>query len=425
MKVLVIGQGGREHAMAWKLRQSSHVSQVFVAPGNGGTALEPGIENIDIAATDITGLIRFAKQAEIDLTIVGPEAPLELGIVDAFQAQGLKIFGPTQKAAQLEVSKSFSKQFMAKYKIPTAAFKTFTQIDLAQAYAEKKAFPLVIKASGLMAGKGVIIAEDLIEANAAIELFLKPVKASATPEIIIEEFLQGEELSYIIMSDGQNMVSLASSQDHKRRDEGDQGPNTGGMGAYSPVPWLSEDLEETILNTVIKPSLAGLAEENTPYQGFLYAGLMVSPEGKIHLLEFNCRLGDPETQALLFRLKSDFFSLCWAASHSQLQGKCVEWDDRAAVSIVLCAPGYPGDIAIGEPIANYTRELPEDIKIFVSGAQLHGQGLKTSGGRVLCVSTLGRTLLEAQTKALYWANQVSWPGKFYRKDIGWRATARE
>ncbi|MBY0377797.1 MAG: phosphoribosylamine--glycine ligase [Gammaproteobacteria bacterium] len=420
-KVLIIGQGGREHALAWKLKQSPEVTQVFVAPGNAGTALEPGVTNIDIGATDVSALLTFAQTQKIDLTIVGPEAPLAAGIVDTFQAHGLAIFGPTQKAAMLETSKVFSKTFMAKYHIPTATFAHFDNASAAKHYAHQHTLPLVVKASGLMAGKGVIICETEEEAISAIDALL----VDKGSEIVIETFLQGEEVSFIVLTDGVHIVPLATSQDHKRRDEGDKGPNTGGMGAYSPVSWVNPALEEKILNTVIKPALNALAKENTPYCGFLYAGLMISPTGDIHVLEFNCRLGDPETQALLPRLKTDLFALCWAATHSQLQDKCVEWDARAAVSVVLCASGYPGPVKSGDAIHHYTVYCDEAVKFFVSGAKNQEQQLITSGGRVLCISALGQTVHEARARALYWAEQVNWPGKFYRKDIGWRAVARE
>jgi phosphoribosylamine--glycine ligase len=421
MKVLIIGQGGREHALAWKLKQSKEVSQVFVAPGNAGTALEPGIENVAIAATDIEELLKFALAQQIDLTIVGPEAPLAAGITDAFQALGLAIFGPTQKAAQLETSKVFSKTFMAKHHIPTAPFASFSDKDKAKAYAHNHPLPLVVKASGLMAGKGVVICNSEKEAIAAIETLL----SDKDSEIVIEAFLEGEEVSFIVMTDGTHIVSLATSQDHKRRDDGDLGPNTGGMGAYSPVSWITPALEEKILATVICPTLKALQKEGTPYCGFLYAGLMITPVGDLYVLEFNCRLGDPETQALLPRLKSDLFTLCWAATHSQLHDKSVEWDERVVVSVVLCAQGYPGPVKTGDSVNNYISDCPEDVKFFVSGATCHEQQIMTSGGRVLCISALGQTVHEAQSKALYWAKQVDWPGKFYRKDIGWRAVARE
>lgn len=421
MKVLIIGQGGREHALAWKIKQSPDVSQIFVAPGNAGTALEPGITNVNIAATDIPALLDFARAEKIDLTIVGPEAPLAEGIVDTFQAAHLAIFGPTQKAAQLETSKVFSKTFMAEHGIPTAAFATFQDKALAKEYISDHPLPLVVKASGLMAGKGVIICENKEEALAAIETLL----SDPNSEIVIESFLEGEEVSFIVMTDGIHILPLATSQDHKRRDEGDLGPNTGGMGAYSPVAWVDSTLEEKILNTVIQPTLKALAKENTPYCGFLYAGLMISPQGDIHVLEFNCRLGDPETQALIPRLKSDLFALCWAATHSQLQNKCVEWDGRVAVSVVLCAAGYPGPVQTGDALHHYKMDGDTEVKFFVSGAKSQNQQLMTAGGRVLCISALGQTVHEAREKALYWAEQVTWPGKFYRKDIGWRAVKRE
>ncbi len=421
MKVLIIGQGGREHALAWKFKQSPEVTQVFVAPGNAGTALEPGVENMAIAATDNEHLLQFALAQKIDLTVVGPEAALAAGIVDVFQAHGLAIFGPTQKAAQLETSKVFSKTFMAEQGIPTATFESFNDKNKAKIYARTHPLPLVVKASGLMAGKGVVICETLTEAIDAINTLLE----CKDSEIVIETFLQGEEVSFIVMTDGQHIVPLATSQDHKRRDEGDLGPNTGGMGAYSPVPWVTPELEEKILSSVIRPTLAALQKENTPYCGFLYAGLMISPNGELNVLEFNCRLGDPETQALLPRLKSDLFALCSAATHSQLQNKSVEWDQRVAVSIMLCAEGYPGPAKTGDSVNNYAPYCGEDVKLFVSGAIALEEQLITSGGRVLCVSALGQTVHEAQIKALCWAEQVDWPGKFYRKDIGWRAVARE
>lgn len=421
MKVLIIGQGGREHALAWKLKQSPAVTHVFVAPGNAGTALEPGVTNIDISATDVAALLAFAQAEKIELTIVGPEASLAAGIVDTFQAHNLAIFGPTKKAALLETSKVFSKTFMAKHGIPTATFAHFNNAAEAKHYVHHHTLPLVIKASGLMAGKGVVICDNEQEAIAAIDALLMDKDS----EIVIETFLHGEELSFIVMTDGVHIVPLATSQDHKRRDEGDKGPNTGGMGAYSPVSWVTPTLEEKILNTVIKPTLSALSKENTPYCGFLYAGLMITPAGDIQVLEFNCRLGDPETQALLPRLKTDLFALCWAATHSQLQNKCVEWDVRVAVSVVLCASGYPGPVKSGDAIHHYAVYCDEAVKFFVSGAKNQEQQLMTAGGRVLCISALGQTVHEARARALYWAEQVSWPGKFYRKDIGWRAVERE
>lgn len=421
MRVLIIGQGGREHALAWKIKQSTAVTQVFVAPGNAGTALEPGIENVAISATDVEQLLKFALEQHIALTIVGPEAPLAAGITDAFQTQGLAIFGPTQKAALLETSKVFSKTFMAKHHIPTAPFASFNDKDKAKAYVQNHPFPLVVKASGLMAGKGVIICNNKIEAIAAIETLL----SDKNSEIVIEAFLEGEEVSFIVITDGKDIVPLATSQDHKRRDDGDLGPNTGGMGAYSPVSWVSPAMEQKIMATVIRPTLKALQKENTPYCGFLYAGLMITPRGDLYVLEFNCRLGDPETQALLPRLKSDLFTLCWAATHSQLHDKSVEWDERVVVSVVLCAEGYPGPVKTGDSVNNYTSDCLEDVKCFVSGAICHEHRIITSGGRVLCISALGQTVHEAQSKALHWAKQVDWPGKFYRKDIGWRAVARE
>ena len=423
MKVLIIGQGGREHALAWKCTQSPRVNHVWVAPGNAGTALEPSMTNLDIAPTDITQLTDFAQQHAIDLTIIGPEAPLAAGIVDAFQSHGLACFGPTQAACQLESSKQFCKDFLHKHDIPTAQYACFTQVEPALAYLENHPLPVVIKADGLAAGKGVVIAENLETAQHTIrDMLTNHSFGNAGSRIVIEEFLNGEELSFIVMANGFHAIPLASSQDHKRRDDHDLGPNTGGMGAYSPSPLLTSELEHTIMETIIQPTLNGMSSLGHPYTGFLYAGLMITPSGKPMVLEFNCRLGDPETQPILMRLQSDFPTLCQDILMGKNPSMVVEWDKRSALTVVMAADGYPHNPRKGDLIDS----IPKDslnTKVFHAGTEYTNQQITTQGGRVLGVTALGDSLALAHQQAYSITQKIQWPGCFYRTDIGHRALA--
>lgn len=424
MKILIVGNGGREHAITWKIAQSPDAEQIFVAPGNPGTAQEPKTQNIAIAATDIPGLLQFARDNQIDLTIVGPEAPLSLGIVDAFQAAGLACFGPTQAAAQLESSKAFSKNFMQRHHIPTATYATFTEYEAAKNYLEQQKFPLVIKASGLAAGKGVVITQNLTEAlTTAKEMLSGDAFGSAGQEIVIEEFLEGEEASFIVMVDGQHILPLATSQDHKARDNGDQGPNTGGMGAYSPAPVVTPTLSEKIIQQVIEPTIQGMAAEGYPFTGFLYAGVMIDKDNNIKVLEFNCRLGDPETQPILMRLKSDLLSLCEAAIAKELDKITITWDERPALGVVLAAGGYPDSYAKGYVIQGLEQDNADVnfTKIFHAGTAQRNSDIITAGGRVLCITALGDDIKTAQTNAYTMIKNISWPDMYYRTDIGHRA----
>ena len=430
MKILVIGSGGREHALAWKLAQSERVTQVYVAPGNGGTALdEERLENLPI--TDLPTLCQWSQDNAIALTVVGPEAPLAAGVVDMFRAAGLRIFGPTQAAAQLESSKAFSKAFMQRHGIPTAAFDTFTDAAAAHAYVEQLGAPIVIKADGLAAGKGVVVATTLQEAHAAVADMLEAntfgVKHNGQARVVIEEFLQGEEASFMAVCNGQDVVALATSQDHKRLLTGDLGPNTGGMGAYSPAPVVTAEVHARAMREVILPTLKGMEKDGTPYTGFLYAGLMVDNQGQIKTLEFNCRMGDPETQPIMMRLKSDLFDLLWAATDTPanpnaklLQDIDLQWDRRVALGVVVAAHGYPANPRTGEPIT----ELPansEEVKVFHAGTKLLDGTLQSSGGRVLCVTALAESAKQAQAQAYEAVNQVKLAGMQYRSDIGYRA----
>jgi phosphoribosylamine--glycine ligase len=425
MKILIVGGGGREHALAWKTAQSPRADKVYVAPGNAGTALEPNLENVKIAAADVQGLLAFALREGIDLTIVGPEAPLVLGIVDAFKAAGLKCYGPTQAAAQLEGSKAFCKDFLARHQIPTADYQTFTDIESAIAYIDQQGSPIVVKADGLAAGKGVVVAQTKEEAFSAVRDMLGGnAFGAAGHRVVIEEFLQGEEASFIVMTDGQHALAMASSQDHKARDDGDTGPNTGGMGAYSPAPVVTPAVHARAMEEVILPTLRGMAADGVPYTGFLYAGLMVAPDGSIKVLEFNCRFGDPETQPIMMRLKSDLPALCLKAVDGKL-GECdTEWDPRPALGVVMAAGGYPEDYAKGDVIEGLPEDESADVKVFHAGTALKQNVAVTSGGRVLCVSALGSTVAEAQKKAYEQVKRIHWPGAFYRKDIGHRAITR-
>ncbi|MDC9606152.1 MULTISPECIES: phosphoribosylamine--glycine ligase [Xenorhabdus] len=429
MNILVIGSGGREHALAWKAAQSPLANKVYVAPGNAGTALEANLENVDIAATDIEGLLAFAQDNDIGLTIVGPEAPLVIGVVDAFQQAGLTIFGPTKAAAQLEGSKAFTKDFLARHHIPTAAYQNFTEIEPALAYLEKVGAPIVIKADGLAAGKGVVVATTLEEAQNAIkDMLAGNAFGDAGHRIVIEEFLAGEEASFIVMVDGKNVVPMATSQDHKRVGDGDTGPNTGGMGAYSPAPVVTDEIHQRVMEKIIYPTVEGMAAEGHTYVGFLYAGLMIDNQGEPKVIEFNCRFGDPETQPIMMRLRSDLVELCLAGAKGQLGEKTSEWDARPALGVVLAAGGYPASYTKGDVISGLEKsdadESDTNEKVFHAGTALKDENIITAGGRVLCVTALGCDIAEAQKKAYLRAGQIDWEGCFYRKDIGYRAIAR-
>lgn len=426
MKVLVIGNGGREHALAWKAAQSPLVEHVFVAPGNPGTAAENKISNVEIGPCDLDKLVAFATTEKIDLTIVGPEAPLVIGVVDAFRAAGLKIFGPTKNAAQLEGSKSFTKDFLARHNIPTAHYAVFTDTDQALAYLDKVGAPIVVKADGLAAGKGVIVAMTIEEARHAVTDMLSDNKfGNAGSRVVIEEFLTGEEASFIVMVDGDNVVPMATSQDHKRVGDGDQGPNTGGMGAYSPAPVVTDEVYAKVMEQVILPTVNGMKAEGNPYTGFLYAGLMIDANGDPKVIEYNCRFGDPETQPIMLRMKSDLADLCLKGAEGRLKGETAVYDERAAVGVVLAAKNYPGTPQKGDVIS--ALDCPQDLssKIFQAGTALKDGKIVTSGGRVLCATALGATVREAQAKAYELASKISWDGMFYRHDIAYRAVARE
>ncbi|EPQ1335622.1 phosphoribosylamine--glycine ligase [Serratia ureilytica] len=425
MNILIIGNGGREHALAWKAAQSPLADKVYVAPGNAGTALEANLENVAIAATDIPALVAFAQSHDIGLTIVGPEAPLVIGVVDAFQAAGLKIFGPTQAAAQLEGSKAFTKDFLARHRIPTAEYENFTDVEPALAYVRSKGAPIVIKADGLAAGKGVIVAMTLQEAEEAVrDMLAGNAFGDAGHRIVVEEFLDGEEASFIVMVDGENVVPMATSQDHKRVGDGDTGPNTGGMGAYSPAPVVTDEIHQRAMDQVIWPTVRGMAAEGNTYVGFLYAGLMIAADGQPKVIEFNCRFGDPETQPIMLRLRSDLVELCLAGAEGRLNEKTSDWDERPALGVVLAAGGYPGDYRNGEVIQGLPQQESADGKVFHAGTRLQGDDVVTSGGRVLCVTALGDTVAQAQQRAYQLAEGIEWPGSFCRKDIGYRAIAR-
>ena len=426
MNILIIGGGGREHALAWKAAQSPRADKVFVAPGNAGTAREPGLVNVTIAADDVDGLLRFAQEHDIGLTIVGPEAPLVKGVVDAFEQAGLRCFGPRRAAAELEGSKAFTKDFLARHGIPTAAYGNFTDLEEAIAYIRQQGAPIVVKADGLAAGKGVILAQTEEEAIAACrDMLAGNAFGSAGHRVVIEEFLQGEEASFIVMADGEHILPLATSQDHKARDDGDTGPNTGGMGAYSPAPVVTPALHDRIMDEVIRPTVRGMAADGIPYTGFLYAGIMVTPEGAPKVLEFNVRFGDPETQPIMLRLQSDLVALCEAALDARLDQVQAEWDPRASLGVVLAAGGYPADYRQGDVIRGLDADLP-DTKVFHAGTRTADDGaVLTSGGRVLCVCALGATVGEAQARAYERVRGIQWDGVYYRSDIGHRAITRE
>jgi len=425
MKVLVVGGGGREHALAWKLAQSPRVDTVYVAPGNAGTAREPGIENVAIGAEDLDGLLAFARDTAIDLTVVGPEAPLVAGIVDRFTKAGLRCFGPRAGAAQLEGSKTFCKDFLDRHAIPTAAYASFTDVDEAVAYIHAQGAPIVVKADGLAAGKGVILAQTEDEAIAAVrDMLAGNAFGEAGNRVVVEEFLVGEEASFIVMVDGEHVLAMASSQDHKARDDGDLGPNTGGMGAYSPAPVVTPEIHERALREVILPTVAGMAAEGLPYTGFLYAGLMIAPDGTPKVLEYNCRFGDPETQPIMLRLRSDFASLCEAALDGRLDEVSTDWDPRPSLGVVMAAGGYPASYAKGAVITGLPEETP-DTKVFHAGTAEADGTVVTSGGRVLCACALGNNVADAKAAAYDLVAQITWENAYYRTDIGYRAVARE
>ncbi|WP_372878572.1 phosphoribosylamine--glycine ligase [Spongiibacter marinus] len=425
MNVLIIGSGGREHALAWKAAQSANVETVYVAPGNAGTALDTGIENVEIGVGDFEALANFAESNDIALTIVGPEAPLVDGVVDFFAKRGLPCFGPSQGAAQLEGSKAFTKDFLARHNIPTAAYGNFTELEPALAYLREQGAPIVVKADGLAAGKGVIVAETLEQAEDAVRDMLSGnAFGDAGCRVVIEEFLVGEEASFIVMVDGEDVLPMATSQDHKRVGDGDTGPNTGGMGAYSPAPVVTPDVHQRIMEQVIMPTVRGMAEEGNRYTGFLYAGLMISPEGEPKVIEYNCRFGDPETQPIMLRLQSDLVALCQAALAGTLANAEAQWDPRPAVGVVLAAGGYPGSYNKGDEITGIPAETAS-TKVFHAGTQLDGDKLTTNGGRVLCATAMGNSVSEAQALAYDVAKQIDWQGVFFRSDIAYRAIARE
>ncbi|MEM7400497.1 MAG: phosphoribosylamine--glycine ligase [Pseudomonadota bacterium] len=422
MKVLIIGGGGREHALAWKIAQSNKVKAVYVAPGNAGTANEDKTQNISIDAEDIAALQQFAQDKSIDLTIVGPEAPLVAGIVDTFQQHDLTIFGPTAATAQLEGSKAFAKQFMQTHHIPTGEYAVFTEYQEAEEYISSKSLPIVIKADGLAAGKGVVIAETLEHALQCAKHMLSGSSfGEAGHRIVVEEFIQGEEASFICMVDGEHILPLASSQDHKARDDGDTGPNTGGMGAYSPAPIVDAAMHEKILQQIIQPVVNGFAEQGTPYIGFLYAGVMIDENANPYVLEFNCRFGDPETQPILMRMQSDFAALCLAGTQHNLHQQNIQWDARAAVGIVLAAGGYPESYTKGDIIHGLPKYESANEKVFHAGTELENENVVTNGGRVLCATALGETIAAAQQDAYALTKQITWSNMFYRNDIGHRA----
>ena len=426
MKVLIVGGGGREHALAWKMAQSDQVEQVYVAPGNAGTACESGVRNVSLDVDDHAGLIRFAHEESVGMTLIGPEVPLVAGIVDAFSQAGLRCFGPGRDAAVLEGSKSFSKEFLKRHHIPTAGYAVFTEIDPAVRYVQGHALPLVIKADGLAAGKGVFIVEEKQEAIRIVQdLLAGNTFGEAGHRIVIEEFLSGEEASFIVMCDGTHILPLASSQDHKARDEGDQGPNTGGMGAYSPAPVITPSVHDRVMREVIEPTVAGMAEEGRPYTGFLYAGLLLTDDGTPNVLEFNCRFGDPETQPVLMRLQSDLAELCNAALDGNLDKQSVSWDERAALGVVLASAGYPENASKGDRISGLDSQFPDNVKVFHAGTRLQDGDIVTAGGRVLCVTALGADVTAASKAAYAAIGHIHWDGMFYRKDIGYRAIARE
>ena len=426
MKVLIVGGGGREHALAWAVAKSAGVARVYVAPGNAGTATEPKCENVPISAGDLGGLIGFARERGVGLTIAGPEGPLVNGIVDRFRAAGLKCFGPTAAAARLEGSKGFAKDFMARHGIPTAAYGTFTEVAPAIGFIRAHGAPIVVKADGLAAGKGVIVAQTTTQAEAAVlDMLAGNAFGDAGHRVVIEEFLEGEEASFIVMADGRNVLPLATSQDHKAAGDGDSGPNTGGMGAYSPAPVVDAALHRRVMDTVIRPTIDGMAADGAPFTGFLYAGLMISPAGEATVLEFNVRFGDPETQPILMRLQSDLPELCLAAIDGRLDRAVARWDPRACLGVVMAAGGYPGLYEQGRRIHGLDSDFPEHVKVFHAGTRLDDHAVVTAGGRVLCVCALGGDVTAAQRDAYAACSRIHWEGAWRRGDIGYRAIRRE
>ena len=425
MNVLIIGSGGREHALAWKAAQSPRVETVYVAPGNAGTAGEANIENVAIDVMDFAALADFADANSVGLTIVGPEAPLVDGVVDYFAGRGLRCFGPSKGAAQLEGSKAFTKDFLARHNIPTGAYANFSEIEPALAYLRAQGAPIVVKADGLAAGKGVIVAETLEQAEAAVtDMLSGNAFGDAGCRVVIEEFLEGEEASFIVMVDGKNVLPMATSQDHKRIGEGDTGPNTGGMGAYSPAPVVDAAVNQRIMDEVIMPTVRGMASEGNDYTGFLYAGLMISPSGEPKVIEYNCRFGDPETQPIMVRLQSDLVALCETALDKNLDTASADWDARCAIGVVLAAGGYPASYTKGAVISGLDADQADNIKVFHAGTAQDGDKIVTSGGRVLCVTALGDNIAAAQKDCYRAADKISWDGVTLRRDIGWRAIAR-
>jgi phosphoribosylamine--glycine ligase len=425
MKILIVGSGGREHALAWKCAQSTHVSEVLVAPGNGGTASEPRVRNVNVAAEDVPALVQLAKREQVGLTIIGPEGPLVQGVVDAFFAAGLRCFGPRQAAAQLEGSKAFTKEFLKRHGIPTAAYATFTRANFDADWVRRQRTPIVVKASGLAAGKGVVIVDSAEEAIATAQAMFGGQFGAAGDQVVIEEFLPGEEASFIVMADGKHILAFATSQDHKRLKDADAGPNTGGMGAYSPAPVVDRAMHERIMREVIEPTIRGLAKDGTPYTGFLYAGIMVHPDGTPNVLEYNCRFGDPETQPILMRLRSDLVELCEAALDKRLDAVHADWDPRAALGVVLAAEGYPDTVRKGDVITGLDAAAKLPGKVFHAGTKADGKKLLTSGGRVLCAVGLGDNVSAAQAQAYALVDKIAWPGMQARRDIGYRAVERE
>jgi phosphoribosylamine--glycine ligase len=425
MRVLIIGSGGREHALAWKVAQSPRVTQVFVAPGNAGTALEPRVVNVDIGAEDLGGLVAFARAERIELTIVGPEAPLVAGVVDAFEAAGCRCFGPRKAAARLEGSKAFTKEFLRRHRIPTAAYATFTKVNFDRAWVRSQRAPLVVKADGLAAGKGVVICATVDEAVRSAEQMFGGQFGAAGDTVVIEEFLEGEEASFIAVVGGGHILPFATSQDHKRRDDGDCGPNTGGMGAYSPAPVVTPEIYRRIMCEVMEPTVAGLAADGTPYTGFLYAGLMIGPDGTPKVLEFNCRFGDPETQPIMMRLTSDLTAICDAAIDRTLAQVEADWDPRPALGVVLAAGGYPDAVHKGDTIAGLDVAARLPGKVFHAATRQVGEQVTTNGGRVLCAVGVGASVRDAQRAAYALCRPIRWEGMHYRRDIGYRAIARE
>jgi phosphoribosylamine--glycine ligase len=425
VNVLIIGSGGREHALAWKAAQSSSVETVFVAPGNAGTAGEPGLQNVALDVMDFAAQADFAEANNVGLTIIGPEAPLVEGVVDYFQARGLRCFGPGKGAAQLEGSKAFTKDFLHRHNIPTADYANFTELEPALTYLREQGAPIVVKADGLAAGKGVIVAETLAQAEQAVtDMLSGNAFGEAGCRVVIEEFLTGEEASFIVIVDGENVLPMATSQDHKRIGEGDTGPNTGGMGAYSPAPVVDAAAHQRIMAEVILPTVRGMAAEGNPYTGFLYAGLMIDAEGTPKVIEYNCRFGDPETQPIMVRLQSDLVALCHSALDKTLDQATADWDTRCAIGVVLAAGGYPGSYGKGERISGLDAQQADNIKVFHAGTAVDGEHVVTSGGRVLCVTALGDDIASAQRDCYTAADKISWDGVTLRRDIGWRAIAR-